>query len=243
MSRVPALRNAHLDDPVAKRDFNRRHFATAAPRYDMVTKVLSLGGDGVWKRRLIAALPAQADTCLDLACGTGDLCFLLADRFPQARIEGIDLSQEMLSVADRRNLRGDRIRLSVGDMGALPQADASMDVVTGGYALRNAPTLETALQEVYRVLKPGGSAAFLDFSKSPAVASQRVQAGVMRFWGGLWGLLLHGNPAVHGYIAASLRSYPTRPQLTELLRATGFELSASHLFYGGMTELTLLKKP
>ena len=242
MPRVPSLHDAHLDQPSAKRDYNRTHFAEAASRYDFATKMLSFGGDGVWKRRLVDALTDEPATALDLACGTGDVCFLLAKRFSNTAIEGLDLTREMLDIAEQRNDFGDRVRFLQGDICNLPQADDSEELVTGSYALRNAPDLMLALQEINRVLKPGGVAAFLDFSKSPSRTSQKIQYGLLRFWGGLWGLLLHGNPSVHGYIAASLRSYPDRQQLEDYFKTAGFEPISSRLFYGGMTELTLLRK-
>lgn len=242
MPRVPDLHGAGLDQPDTKREFNRTHFAEAAPRYDLVTKVLSFGGDAVWKRRLVDALSEEPATALDLACGTGDVCFLLAERFSNAGIEGLDLTREMLDIAERRNQFGDRVGFVEGDICNLPQADASKELITGSYALRNAPDLLQALQEIHRVLKPGGVAAFLDFSKSPSRTAQRIQYVLLRFWGGLWGLLLHGNPAVHGYIAASLRAYPDRQQLDGFFKSAGFERVSSRLFYGGMTEMILLRK-
>ena len=243
MPKVPALKNAALNEAESKRNYNRVHFAEAAPRYDFVTKALSFGGDAVWKKRLVAALADEPASALDLACGTGDVCFLLAARFPAASVEGLDLTEEMLEIANQRNRFGDRVRFIQGDLCALPRADAAVDLVTGSYALRNAPDLKEAIQEIHRVLKPGGVAAFLDFSKSPSARSQKIQYGLLRFWGGLWGLLLHGNPAVHGYISESLKGYPSRPELDALFAAAGFDKKTSRLFYGGMTELLVFKKP
>ena len=242
MPHVPSLKGAGLSEADTKRDYNRIHFAEAAPRYDFVTKVLSFGGDAIWKRRLVGAIPSAPASVLDLACGTGDICFLIAKQFSNAKIEGLDLTKEMLEIAEQRNGYGERITFVQGDVGALPQPDQSVDLITGSYALRNAPDLRQALQEINRVLKPGGSAAFLDFSKSPSSVAQAVQYGLLRFWGGLWGLLLHANPAVHGYIAESLRDYPTRPELDRLFAETELEKCSSRLFYGGMTELILLQK-
>ncbi len=242
MPRVPHLHDAVLDQPDSKREFNRTHFAEAAPRYDFVTKVLSLGGDAVWKRRLVDALSEEPAAVLDLACGTGDVCFLLAERFSNAGIEGLDLTREMLDIAEQRNQFGERVNFVQGDICNLPQASDSKELITGSYALRNAPDLLMALQEIHRVLKPGGVVAFLDFSKSPSRTAQKIQYILLRFWGGFWGLLLHGNPAVHGYIAESLRTYPDRQQLDDCFRSAGFEHLSSRLFYGGMTELILLRK-
>ncbi len=243
MPKVPKLKNAALNEAESKMNYNRVHFAEAAPRYDFVTKALSFGADAVWKKRLVAALESAPASALDLACGTGDVCFLLAARFPEARVEGLDLTEEMLALANQRNGFGDRARFVLGDMRALPHADAALDLVTGSYALRNAPDLNQVLLEIHRVLKPGGVAAFLDFSKSPSALVRKIQYGLLRFWGGLWGVLLHGNPAVHGYISESLKGYPTRPELDARFAAAGFEKKSSRLFYGGMTELLVFKKP
>ena len=110
---------------------------------------------------------------LDLACGTGDVCFLLAERFSNAGIEGLDLTREMLDIAERRNQFGDRVNFVQGDICNLPQASDSKDLITGSYAWRNAPDLLKMLQEIHRVLKPGGVVAFLDFSKSPSAACEK----------------------------------------------------------------------
>jgi demethylmenaquinone methyltransferase/2-methoxy-6-polyprenyl-1,4-benzoquinol methylase len=241
MPDIPALKTVALNDPKAKRAFNRLHFAEAAHRYDLATRILSFGGDARWKKAMINDLPRR-ETYLDLACGTGDVCFLIAERNPSADIEGLDLTRAMLDVADASNVFGERIQFICGDMGTLPQADESVDVVTGSYALRNAPDLKQAILETHRVLKPGGTAAFLDFSKPPSISVQKVQYGILRFWGGLWGLLLHGNSAVHGYIAESLKLYPTRNEVDALFADAGFSKESSRLFLGGMTSLSVYVK-
>lgn len=232
----------HIGSPEGKKRYNEEHFSEAASRYDLATRAMSLGRDGAWKRQLIAALPAiEAPCCLDLACGTGDLCFLLAEKYPRGRIIGLDLTEPMLQRARQRN-RQDNIRFLQGDMNATGLESGSVDIVTGGYAIRNAPDLGLALREIHRLLKPGGTAALLDFSKPAAPAAQRLQYHLLKRWCGLWGLLLHGNPEVHAYIAASLQTFPERDALHALVRAEGFELLRSRRFYLGIMELLLLRK-
>jgi ubiquinone/menaquinone biosynthesis methyltransferase len=232
-----------LNSPAHKRDYNEEHFTEAAPEYDRATRMLSLGGDAVWKRRLIDALPPLTHPkCLDLACGTGDICFLLAEKFEDASIQGLDLTQEMLRFADMRNLFGARINFRKGDMGDLPQDDESIDLVTGSYALRNAPDLNQALKEIHRVLRPSGTAAFLDFSKSESRVMQKVQFYLLKFWGSFCGWMLHRNTAVHGYISESLRIWPTRTQLQHQFNECGFKILKTKRFYGGIVELVLVEK-
>jgi demethylmenaquinone methyltransferase/2-methoxy-6-polyprenyl-1,4-benzoquinol methylase len=232
----------HLDRPEKKRHYNEVHFSEAASRYDLATRAMSLGRDSAWKRALVAALPElEAPRCLDLACGTGDIAFLLARRYPEGAILGLDLAEPMLDIARRRN-RFPQIRFARGDLGATGLEDASFDLVTGSYAIRNAPELGAALDEIRRVLKPGGIAAFLDFSKSASPFWQRLQYRLLKNWCGLWGLLLHGNPEIHSYIAASLQAFPDREQLRGLLRRHGFVLVAERRFYGGLLEMLVLHK-
>jgi demethylmenaquinone methyltransferase/2-methoxy-6-polyprenyl-1,4-benzoquinol methylase len=239
------LADFDLRKPVSKRDYNRRLFRAVAPRYGAVTWLLSFGWDILWKRALVARLPPGPPEsrrpwrvhALDLACGTGDLTRLLARRYPDGRVEGLDLSAAMLARARRR--RGPaNLTYRLGDLARLPYPDASFDLVTGGYALRNAPDLRRSLREVRRVLRPGGTAAFLDFSRSPRPWLGRLQVHALRFWGGLWGRLLHGNPEVYAYIAETLALFPDRARFEALLGELGFRRLHSRLPPGGFVSLT-----
>jgi demethylmenaquinone methyltransferase/2-methoxy-6-polyprenyl-1,4-benzoquinol methylase len=231
-----------LDVPERKRAYNERHFAEAASRYDVATRMMSLGRDAAWKRALVGALPGlPCPVCLDLACGTGDVAFLLAGRYPEGVVTGVDLSEPMLAIARERN-RFTNVRFEQGDLCGLPFPDGSADVVTGSYALRNAPDLRVALAEVRRVLKPGGIAAFLDFSNPDSPFLRRLQFLLLRAWCGLWGLLLHGTPEIHGYVAESLRAFPDRAKLLEIFLEQGFGVSAGRRFFLGITGVTILRK-
>ena len=93
-SSAPLDTRARLADPGRKRELNVDLFRVVAPRYDAVTRVLSFGRDRRWKARMVESLPpVKAPRCLDLACGTGDLSFLLAARYPDGQIVGLDLTE------------------------------------------------------------------------------------------------------------------------------------------------------
>ncbi len=232
---------ARLSDPGLKRELNEELFRRVAPRYDAITRLLSFDRDRVWKKRMVDALPPQAAVCLDLACGTGDITFRLASKYPAGRIIGLDLSESMLARA-RARCTIHRIQFRRGDMGRTGLDSGSVDIVTGGYALRNAGDLREALAESYRVLAPGGTACFLDFSKPPGRILQQAEILLLKFWGGLWGLIFHGDPGVYTYIAESLARFPDRAQLAVMFQSQGFVIQAAELFFFGIVQCITVRK-
>ena len=232
----------HLENAETKRFYTEQNFSEVAPRYDFITRVLSFRRDAAWKRALISLLPSHdSPVCIDLACGTGDIAFLLAGKYPRGHIAGVDITESMLAIARHRNTHPN-VSFANQDMGSLDIVSESVDIVTGGYALRNAPDLGTAIDEINRVLKPGGVAAFLDFSKPCGKISQKMEYWGLKIWTGLWGTLLHRNHEVYSYIAESLRRFPDRTHLRNILLDKGFSVIDSRLFFGGITELLVVQK-
>ena len=230
-----------IQTPEKKRHYNAGLFTRVAREYDSATRAMSLGRDQAWKRWLVNALPPLAHPhCVDLACGTGDVTAALARRFPDARILGIDLTPAMIEVA-RQRWDLPNVEFRVADMCRSGIDDGWADVVTGSYALRNAPVLDEALAEVRRVLKPGGYAAFLDFAKACAHWRQSLQIPLLRVWGGFWGVVLHGGPE-HAYIAESLRQFPDRAALRNQFNRHGFHLDQARDCFGGMLEILVFRR-
>jgi demethylmenaquinone methyltransferase/2-methoxy-6-polyprenyl-1,4-benzoquinol methylase len=121
-------------------------------------------------------------------------------------------------------------------------ATESADVVTGAYALRNAPDLGQTLDEIRRILKPGGVAAFLDFARPATRCLGVPEYWLLRTWCGFWGMTLHANPEIHGYIAPSLKVFPDRSQLRALFAERDLDLTASRPFFLGIVELLVFRK-
>lgn len=243
MTRRSTLRlGDDLKTPETKRCFNEKMFCEIAPEYDSMTRVLSLWRDRSWKEELVAALPSvQVPSCLDLACGTGDIAFLLAQRYTDASILGIDITDAMLDRARNRN-RFSHVLFVKQGMERLDFPEESFDIITGGYALRNAPDLESTVAKIRRILKTNGVCAFVDFSKPPGKLAWRAEYRLLKAWTGFWGLLLHRNPVVYGYIAESLSLFPDRRQLRELLAVNGLTVVTSRLRFLGIIELLMIKK-
>jgi demethylmenaquinone methyltransferase/2-methoxy-6-polyprenyl-1,4-benzoquinol methylase len=238
----------YLSDPSLKQRFVTPMFDIIAPRYDAFTRVFSFGMDAQWKRELVdavaAAIPPDA-VALDLACGTGDLAFALSALAPRGRITGIDASSRMIEAAvlrhtalslvdrdaaphaaglprtDMASGRG-AVAFAVGDLTQLEVADASVDTVTAGYALRNVPDVRAALIEIARVLKPGGRLYTLDFYRPARAWWRRLFVGYLDIAGNAVGWLWHREPVVYGYIARSVDHFVSAEVFTTLLQSSGF---------------------
>ena len=221
--------------PDGKRRFVRAIFATIADRYDFITVVLSYGQDRRWKRRLVdLAAPRPNVRALDLATGTGDIAFALADR--GTRVVGLDITFRMIELARGKadvarpfqgRGRGPKRpalqpRFLVGDMAALPFPAGSFDIVTTGYGLRNVPDLETAIEEIRRVLAQGGQLLSLDFNRPTNRLVRSVYLAYLTAVGAALGWLLHRDPDTYRYIPASIRQYPGAEAVARALESRGF---------------------
>lgn len=208
-----------FDTPGSKRRHVAHLFATIADRYDLITRLLSCGQDRRWKRRLVReARVATAEVALDLACGTGDIAILVREQ-GAVLVIGVDLTPRMLALARAKD---DGVRYAAGDMGALPLPASSVDLVTTGYGLRNAPDLDVALAEIARVLKPGGRLLSLDFSRPDSAIVRGLYLWYLTVVGSLLGWALHGDPDTYRYIPASIRRYPGPRGVADRLLAHGF---------------------
>src|SRR4051812_20910954 len=222
--------------PAAKRRYVRTLFATIADRYDLITVVLSYGQDRRWKRRVVElAAPGPGVRALDLATGTGDIAFAVAAR--GADVVGLDVTRRMIELANLKNHPGRRARFLVADMLALPFPDRSFDVITVGYGLRNVPDLDAAIEEMFRVVKPGGRVVSLDFNRPSNALVRAAYLLYLTLVGGILGWLLHRDPDTYRYIPASLRTYPGGRGVAAMLERGGFQRVAHHAVLAGLMSI------
>lgn len=244
MVAVSRLRE-RIATPQGKAPFVRGLFATIADRYDLITVLLSYGQDRRWKRRVARmAGPLAGRRALDLACGTGDIAFLLARQ--GARVVALDVTPRMIELAVAKQQTTPPavpVRFLVGDMVALPLADRTVEVVTTGYGLRNVPDLPRALAEIRRVLAPGGIFVSLDFNRPSAAPLRATYHAYLTLVGSALGWLLHRDPDTYRYIPESIRAYPGAPAVVRMLGEAGFDGAEWHPVLGGLMAIHVARAP
>ncbi len=199
-----------------------RMFGAIAPVYDRLNSVMTAGWDGRWRSAAAdAAALRRGDAAIDVACGTGKLAAVLADRVgPFGRVVGLDLTPQMLAVA--RRAFPDLVQLSFveGDALALPFADATFDAATIAFGLRNLADFEAGFREMARVVRPGGRVVCLELTlPRPRAWGILFHAAFRRVAPRLGGLV--GARGAYGYLPASLEGFPDADRLAQTIRAAG----------------------
>lgn len=228
----------------SKREQVERMFDSISPRYDLLNRLFSLGVDQGWRRkvmRLVAQEPVEH--LLDVATGTADLAILASKRVP--RVTGVDISEGMLShgrtkVAQRG--LAERVVLQRADSAELPFPDASFDAVTVAFGVRNFEHLERGIQEMRRVLKPGGRLFVLEFSKP----HNGLLGGLFRFYFHrvmpFVGRLISKDKAAYTYLPKSVDAFPEGEAFVGILNAVGFKATSARPLSGGIATLYVGRK-
>ncbi len=234
---MPADENGTALPGTPTTDRVKHIFSTIAPSYDTFNILSSFGIDRLWRRRTVRlARPDRESVMLDLAAGTGDLTMAFARLGKPASILSTDFVPEMLEVGKRKaaKYRGPTtIEFQVVDAQSLPFGDATFDIATIAFGVRNLPERNRNFAEVRRVLKPGGRYVILEFS-TPTFSAVRVfyhfyLRTVIPFLGGL---LTHDRASFQ-YLNDSIRAFPPQRALAEELSAAGFtRVSWRNLTFG-----------
>lgn len=216
-------------------------FASIAGRYDAFNMLASMGIDRLWRRRLVKACKITgAEQVLDLCAGTGDVSFAIADQAQPASVMVTDFSPEMLEVARRKatSHRGStQLEFQIADAQSLPFADASFDVVTVAFGVRNLPDRAANFSEVLRVLKPGGRYIILEFSRPGFAPWRAVYHVYLRYAIPAIGGLLTRDRESFVYLNDSIRRFPAQQELANELRAAGFSAVEWANMTGGIVAL------
>ncbi|MCL4079317.1 bifunctional demethylmenaquinone methyltransferase/2-methoxy-6-polyprenyl-1,4-benzoquinol methylase UbiE [Coriobacteriia bacterium Es71-Z0120] len=201
-------------------------FSRIAPRYDAFNLVSSFGLDRLWRRATVRMAGITPSTeVLDLAAGTGDLTLAIARYGRPASVLSTDFVEEMLRVGKQKAARyhgPTRISFAHADAQALPFSDASFDVVTIAFGVRNLPDRQANFREVRRVLRSGGRYVILEFSRPPFAPFRAVYHAYLERVIPALGALIAGDRASFEYLNASIRRFPSQQELARELEAAGF---------------------
>lgn len=221
-------------------------FAGIAARYDLLNHLLSGNTDQRWRRLVANKLRAslsEGSRTLDVACGTGDLSLALSQA-GQTKVIGLDFCRPMLEVAARKTENSTQpLPFIEGDALSLPFADATFDVVTIAFGLRNLASVEGGLCELYRVLKPSGRIGILEFSR-PVVPGFRAlfQFYFTRVLPRIGGAI-SGSRGAYEYLPDSVSRFPDQKRLVVLMNKVGFAEVEYQNLTGGIAALHTGTRP
>ncbi len=200
----------------------RKMFDNIAGSYDLMNRVMTLGQDQRWRQFVVARAGENKEGwLLDLATGTGDIAALLAGKNSGAKVIGADFSAGMLAEAARR-FSGSGIAWQACDANQLPFADNVFQAVTFGYLLRNVDNTSTVLQEVFRVLAPGGMVVCLDTTPPAKNILYPFIQLYFRYGVPLLGRMLAKDAGAYAYLTDSTLAFHSAESLAGFFRQAGF---------------------
>lgn len=214
----------------------REMFDSIAGKYDFLNHFLSLGIDRIWRKKLISRIAAEKPSkILDLASGTADLA-IEAARATQAIITGTDISVEMLAIGrDKVRELGleNRITLLIADSENLPFEDNTYDAAMVAFGVRNYENLQKGLDEMNRVLKPGGKACILEFAQPGLFPVKQLFSLYFRFVLPLLGKLISRHKSAYTYLPESVSVFPQGENFCMRMTKSGFsDISYRKLSFG-----------
>lgn len=222
-------------------------FNLISKRYDFLNRLLSLGMDISWRRKMIDQIPSSVTLqLLDLATGTADVIIAAVEARPNIyHAVGLDMADEMLKIGREKVQKKDltkKIVLQSGDAQQLPFGDNAFDVLTISFGIRNIPDLRQVLLEMYRVTKPGGKNLILEFSMPKNFLWRMVYVFYLRCFVPLAGFLFSGNYRAYKYLNQTIEQFPYGDRFCKILKQMGFtDVRATPLF-GGVATIYAAKK-
>lgn len=236
----------YKDSSLGKKEQVTQMFDTISGNYDGLNRIISLGIDVKWRKKVVALVAAtQPDSILDIATGTGDLAILMTTTSAK-KIIGLDLSVGMLEVGKKKivdkNLHH-KIEMVVGDSENIPYPNDYFDAITVSFGIRNFETLEKGLAEIYRVLKPNGIFVILETSVPTKFPFKQGYSFYTKFILPLIGKLFSKDNSAYGYLSESAATFPFGVALNNILQKVSFiECKAMPQTFGVATIYTATKK-
>ena len=215
-------------------------FDNISARYDFLNHFLSLGIDKIWRRKAINQLRSTpVKKLIDIATGTGDFAIAALKLNPEEVI-GLDISAGMLAVGEqkmRKNKVDSIIKMQLGDSENIPYDSNYFDALTVGFGVRNFENLELGLTEMLRVLKPGGKAVILEFSKPKRFPIKQIFGFYSRYFIPFFGKRISKDAQAYSYLPESVAAFPEGKDFEEILHKIGYKNIESTLVSGGIATI------
>jgi len=223
----------------------REMFTSIAPSYDLLNHLLSANVDKLWWRRTARTfrpiLSRQGARVLDLCCGTGDMAFALRKQGRDAQITGADFSHAMLVRARAKTAAENSVTWIESDALRLPFPDNSFDLVTSAFGFRNLADYDAGLHEIFRVLRQGGECGILDFSEPGGIVGKVYNVYFKSVLPRI-GKMISGSDGAYAYLPASVKRFPSPPELIQRMANAGFRESTWTPYTFGIAGLFRGKK-
>ena len=202
-------------------------FDQIAPQYDFLNRFLSAGIDISWRKKALLKLKKDnPQFILDVATGTADLAIMASRLLSPQKITGIDISEGMLDLGRKKILQGglqEQITLYTGDSESIPMDNEQFDAVTVSFGVRNFQNLEKGLQEILRVLRPGGKLVVLEFSRPSLPGVQQLYALYMNIVTPGVGRIFSKSRTAYQYLNDSVQKFPEGKDFIAIMEKSGFK--------------------
>ena len=227
-------------DDKSKKQEVAEMFDNISARYDFLNHFLSLGIDKIWRRKAINQLRSTpVKKLIDIATGTGDFAIAAIKLNPEEVI-GLDISAGMLAVGEQKMIKNkvdSIIKMQLGDSENIPYDSNYFDALTVGFGVRNFENLELGLTEMLRVLKPGGKAVILEFSKPKRFPIKQIFGFYSRYFIPFFGKRISKDAQAYSYLPESVAAFPEGKDFEDILRKIGYKNIESTLVSGGIATI------
>ena len=227
-------------DDKSKKQEVAEMFDNISARYDFLNHFLSLGIDKIWRRKAINQLRSTpVKKIIDIATGTGDFAIAALKLNPEEVI-GLDISAGMLAVGEQKMIKNkvdSIIKMQLGDSENIPYDSNYFDALTVGFGVRNFENLELGLTEMLRVLKPGGKAVILEFSKPKRFPIKQIFGFYSRYFIPFFGKRISKDAQAYSYLPESVAAFPEGKDFEEILHKIGYKNIESTLVSGGIATI------
>jgi demethylmenaquinone methyltransferase/2-methoxy-6-polyprenyl-1,4-benzoquinol methylase len=228
------------DSGQSKKEEVAQMFNNISANYDFLNHFLSLGIDHLWRKRAVKQLQKQQPkVLLDLATGTGDFAIACLKLKPE-KIIGMDISSGMLEVGKQKMKKrafDNIIDMQLGDSENMPFPDHTFDAITVGFGVRNYENLEKGLGEMLRVLKPGGQAVILEFSKPKAFPIKQLFGFYSKVLIPLFGKYISKDERAYTYLPESVAAFPEGAAFVAVLQKVGYQTLEPIRLSGGIASI------